>query len=101
MGHVLLRTSHLTCADVVVQAWLRVLLGFHTAEQVLVGGLLGTTSAASWHHLGVTWALPIFAASPVARMGLHIVTGAVILLFLIRTVAKWRSSHARVPAEDC
>lgn len=82
----------------VVQAWLRVILGFHTPEQILVGGLLGTTSAATWHHVGVTWALPAFAGNPTDKLGLYIVTGTIVIVFLVKTVAKWQRSHVSATA---
>lgn len=72
-----------------MQAWLRVVLGYHTVPQVVVGYLLGSSSALVWAHLGSPHTLASIAASPVASGGLYALTGLAVVLFAYKNVRSW------------
>ena len=69
-----------------MQIPLRVILGYHSVPQVLVGALLGAASAASWYSLGCQAVLPVLKSST-GRQGLlaaavvAAVTGYICLAF--------------------
>ena len=46
-----------------MQIPLRVILGYHSVPQVIVGVLLGTASAATWYGLGYMAAIPLLKSS--------------------------------------
>ncbi|GMH44919.1 hypothetical protein BSKO_12876 [Bryopsis sp. KO-2023] len=73
--------------------WLRVLLGFHTTPQVLVGFLLGGCFAGFWWRVGQDLAVPFFATSPTAVVWLYSFT-------FIASVAFGFWSLARIVREN-
>lgn len=75
-------------------AWLRVRLGFHTADQVLVGCLVGVTSASLWHWLGLQQAFPYMDANPQAGVYLWGITGLAVVAFAGKTVASWYNERS-------
>lgn len=76
-----------------LQAWLRVALGYHTAPQVVVGWLVGGTSAACWFQLGQAWLLPTLGAQPAALTWLHAATAFAAAFFAATNVWRWVKEH--------
>lgn len=70
-------------------AWLRVVLGFHTLQQVVAGWLLGGLSALAWHKLGAEVAFPWLEANPGAEWGLYAACSAAVALFAWKNVLRW------------
>lgn len=71
------------------QTWLRVALGFHTWPQVLVGALLGASTAAAWFAWGAGAAVPALRAAPGGLAALYVVTAAGVAAFAARNVLAW------------
>lgn len=69
--------------------YLRVLLGYHTFPQVIVGWMLGSTIAVAWHGAG-NLLLPYIMANSAGRIGLALVTGIFVGLFALKNVMRWR-----------
>ena len=72
-------------------AWLRVLLGFHTKAQVVVGWLVGSGFAAWWTQLGIAAALPNLQSHPETQWKLYAATAFAIVLFLGVNLNRWIS----------
>lgn len=72
---------------------LRVLLGYHTAAQVVVGYALGAACALGWLQLGLNSALPAFAANGALRAALYGATLLAMAAFGVRNVLAWRKQH--------
>lgn len=70
-------------------AWLRVRLGFHTADQVAVGVAVGVVSASLWYWLGIEYAFPYMFMNEDAVMYLWAITGLAIVIFAGKTVLGW------------
>lgn len=58
-----------------VQAWLRVVSGYHTAPQVVVGWFVGTAMARAWHWAGTACVLPAVHAGHPSLAGGRAVVG--------------------------
>ena len=90
--HTALCTHHPPCMQLekirLVQAWLRVALGYHTSEQVAAGAALGCASAAAWHRLGAAVALPALARAPAAECAFQALALAALAAFGARNVAR-------------
>lgn len=69
--------------------YLRVLLGYHTFPQVMVGWMLGSTIAVAWHSAG-NLLLPHMMANRAGRVGLALVTGVLVGMFALKNVMRWR-----------
>jgi dolichyldiphosphatase len=69
---------------------LRVLLGYHTIPQVIVGWCLGSSIAFTWLHFGLQIALPFLMSHVVGRYLLLGLTCAFVALFAIKNVMRWR-----------
>eukprot|EP00878_Enallax_costatus_P010240 GHUV01010690.1.p1 GENE.GHUV01010690.1~~GHUV01010690.1.p1 ORF type:complete len:299 (+),score=103.24 GHUV01010690.1:436-1332(+) len=69
--------------------WLRVHLGYHTWPQVLVGAVLGGSTAAAWFTLGTVAAIPALHHSSWGIPVLYTVTIAAMAAFAIRNVLSW------------
>lgn len=67
---------------------LRVILGYHTVPQVLVGTGLGAASAGTWHALGKHAVLPVLETNEACRQLLAAATVAALVCY---TVAVLRS----------
>lgn len=76
------------------QIWLRVELGFHTLDQVVVGSALGWACAAGWRHAAQNWILPACEASPEARTVVYCIFGVVSTLFLVKATQKFLAGEA-------
>ena len=72
-------------------AWLRVALGFHTAAQVAVGGLVGSATAAAWSALGSVVVLPLLRAQPCHQAKLYAATAVAVAYFAVANVLRWGS----------
>lgn len=72
-------------------AWLRVILGFHTKAQVVVGWLVGSGFAAWWTQLGIAAALPNLQSHPETQWKLYVATALAIVLFLGVNLKRWIS----------
>lgn len=73
--------------------WLRVALGYHTWPQLVVGGLLGASTAASWFSLGTSYTIEALRAWP---PGLPLLYGATLVgmvLFSVRNVLVWQKER--------
>ena len=68
---------------------LRVILGYHTVPQVVVGWLLGTTMAYVWLRVGVDLALPYLMSSMMGRLVLTVSTFGFMALFAVKNVLRW------------
>lgn len=71
-----------------MQIPLRVILGYHTVPQVLVGTGLGAASAGTWHALGKHAVLPVLETNEACRQLLAAATVAALVCY---TVAVLRS----------
>jgi len=69
--------------------YLRVLLGYHTFPQVVVGWILGSTIAVAW-HAGGNLLLPQIMANSAGQVGLTVVTCIFVGLFALKNVMRWR-----------
>ena len=69
---------------------LRVLLGYHTIPQVIVGWCLGSSIAFIWLHFGLQIALPLLMSHAVGRYLLLCLTCAFVALFAVKNVMRWR-----------
>ena len=74
---------------------LRVLLGYHTVPQVVVGWMLGSSIAVVWHRLGVLVVMPVLESSVVVQMALAVVTVIVVVLFAVKNVMRWMKEERR------
>lgn len=72
-----------------MQTWLRVHLGYHTWPQVLVGALLGSSTAAAWFSIGVASAVPALQQSSIGVPLLYTVTLLAMAAFGIKNVVYW------------
>lgn len=70
-------------------AYLRVRLGFHTADQVVVGVGVGIGSALGWFYLGMQYAFPYFFVNEGAVVYLWATTAVAVVAFAGRTVIGW------------
>lgn len=70
-------------------AWLRVILGFHTKAQVVVGWLVGSGFAAWWTQLGVAVTLPALKSHPELQWRLYVATALAVVLFLGVNLKRW------------
>lgn len=77
------------CSLFAIQAWLRVVLGYHTTPQVAVGWVVGASSAAWWWHLGQTKLQPALQQHPSRTLWLYGVTCAAVAFFVWQNVARW------------
>lgn len=68
---------------------LRVILGYHTWPQVIVGWLLGSSVAVSWQYIGVKAALPYLMSHAVGRWCLTLGTCGFVALFAVKNVLRW------------
>jgi hypothetical protein len=72
-----------------LQAWLRVKLGYHTSEQVVVGLAVGAMSAAAWWWLGQEHVFEIVQHQWAGQMVLGGLTLLAMLGFGIKIVQDW------------
>jgi len=81
-----------------VQAWLRVLTGYHTVPQVAVGFVLGCGIAWAWRHLGFAVLLPTVSAgtSPGLPAALMWTTSAAVAAFAAWTLVKLPAQLAKL-----
>ena len=87
------------------QTWLRVALGYHTWPQVIVGGLLGASTAGAWFAWGAGAAVPALRAQPLGLPVLYATTVVGVVLFAARNVLSWHeerraSARAKLRASD-
>ena len=75
--------------------WLRVKLGFHTMEQVLVGAIVGCSSSLSWMNAG-RLAVPFLANTSEGRLLFIIATAIIVLAFTLTIVKNWFSESGVV-----
>jgi dolichyldiphosphatase len=75
--------------------WLRVVLGYHTYPQVIVGFGLGSATAIGWRMFGSKSALPFLDAEPAYGKALQITTYAFGLLFAARNLLPWLKEKLR------
>lgn len=68
---------------------LRVVLGYHTWPQVVVGWCLGSFVAILWQYIGVSIVLPYLISHAVGRWGLTLTTCGFVALFAIKNVLRW------------
>jgi len=68
---------------------LRVILGYHTVPQVVVGWILGTIMAYMWLRLGIDLALPYLMSSMMGKLLLAVTTFAFMALFAVKNVLRW------------
>lgn len=68
---------------------LRVILGYHTWPQVVVGWLLGSSVAIVWQYMGVNIILPYLMSHAVGRWGLTLSTCGFVALFAVKNVLRW------------
>jgi dolichyldiphosphatase len=75
--------------------WLRVVLGYHTYPQVVVGFGLGSATAVGWRIFGSKIALPFLDVEPAYGKALQITTYAFGLLFAVRSLLPWLKDKLR------
>lgn len=80
-----------------LQVWLRVELGFHTTEQVVVGAALGGTLATLWHRAAVTWVLPACERSAGARYTVLAIFLALFGIFMVKLIDNALSQNGKLP----
>ena len=80
-------------------AWLRIALGYHTAPQVAVGWVVGSSTAAFWAYLGQTRALPLLHARPELQWVLTAATAAAVTAFVAQYGARWLAEARERVAE--
>jgi dolichyldiphosphatase len=68
---------------------LRVVLGYHTVPQVVVGYALGGCAAVALHWLTAAFLLPVLHASPHTLNVLYCLTGAAIAVFALAAARSW------------
>jgi len=68
---------------------LRVILGYHTVPQVVVGWILGTTMAYVWLRFGIDLALPYLMSSMMGKLVLTVSTCGFMALFAVKNVFRW------------
>lgn len=68
---------------------LRVILGYHTVPQVVVGWMLGATIAYTWLRFGIDLALPYLMSFMMGKMLLTVTTLAFMALFAVKNVLRW------------
>lgn len=68
---------------------LRVVLGYHTWPQIVVGWLLGSSVAIVWQYIGVNIVLPYLMSHVVGRWGLTLSTCGFVALFALKNVLRW------------
>ncbi len=66
-----------------MQIPLRVILGYHSIPQVVVGAILGALSASSWNTLGENLILPILKSNPSCRQLLAAATLAALVCYMV------------------
>jgi dolichyldiphosphatase len=74
--------------------WLRVALGYHTWPQVIVGGMLGSASAAAWFYWGTGGAVAAIVSTPGGYAALCGATVFGIVAFAARNVLQWVDERA-------
>ncbi len=73
-----------------MQIPLRVILGYHSIPQVVVGAILGAVSASSWNTLGQHLILPILRSNPNCRQLLAAATLAALVCYMVTAFrSKW------------
>lgn len=77
---------------------LRVVLGYHTVPQVVVGYALGCSSAVFIHFSAVGWLLPALNASPNTLAALYWCTGAAIAVFAVMSARSWAEDASHLVA---
>lgn len=68
---------------------LRVILGYHTVPQVLVGWILGSSTSWVWYHMGVNKILPLLEETIVGSYCLILATCTFVALFAVKNVLRW------------
>lgn len=68
-------------------------MGYHTWPQVIVGGLLGTSTAAGWFFGGTQWAVTELRAWPPGIPLLYAATLVGMVLFVLRNVLAWHKER--------
>ena len=68
---------------------LRVVLGYHTVPQVVVGYAFGGCSAVALHWLTAAFLLPVLHSSPHTLSVLYCLTGAAIGVFALAAARSW------------
>jgi dolichyldiphosphatase len=76
-----------------LQAWLRVRLGYHTREQVAVGLLVGSSSAVSWWWLGASRAFGLVQQQQAAGAALSALTLAAMAGFGYANLLAWHTER--------
>jgi len=76
-------------------AWLRVELGFHTREQVVVGVAVGIISACGWQWLGTAFAFPLIQTHPELTVYLSCLTALAVCIFGSKTVSTWAKERKK------
>ena len=66
-----------------MQIPLRVILGYHSIPQVVVGAILGAVSASSWSTLGQHVIHPILESNPSYRQLLAAATLAALVCYMV------------------
>ncbi len=66
-----------------MQIPLRVVLGYHSIPQVVVGAILGAVSASSWNSLGQNLVLAILKSNPSCRQLLAAATLAALVCYMV------------------
>lgn len=79
----------------VVQTCLRVHLGYHTTPQVLVGALLGSSTAAAWFGVGTLAVLPALQQSKLGLPMLYTVTLVAMAAFAMKNVMSWADERKK------
>ncbi len=66
-----------------MQIPLRVVLGYHSIPQVVVGAILGAVSASSWNSLEQNLVLAILKSNPSCRQLLAAATLAALVCYMV------------------
>ena len=75
------------------QAWLRVLLGYHTYPQLAAGLVLGSGVACCWFAVFLAAVEPAIAAQPVNEVRLMVTTLLASALFAVAFFRRWAAGQ--------